>query len=134
MPVQCHHLVGAVGLPMLCAQFIYTADAGTLDVECWDKLAYTSPFMSLTGGGHEAGIGDSGFGIGCRPERIRFPDRPSAFPNPQSPIPNPMIVAEHLRKTFPGKGRDKTPVVAVDDVGFEARDGEITGLDRKSVV
>src|SRR3546814_17380748 len=62
------------------------------------------------------------------PERIRFPDRPSAFPNPQSPIPNPMITAEHLRKTFTGKGKDKTPVVAVDDVGFEARDGEITGL------
>ena len=39
-----------------------------------------------------------------------------------------MIVAEHLRKTFPGKGKDKTPVVAVDDVSFEARDGEITGL------
>ena len=38
-----------------------------------------------------------------------------------------MIVAEHLRKTFPGKG--KAPrVVAVDDVGFTARDGEITGL------
>ena len=39
-----------------------------------------------------------------------------------------MITAEHLRKTFPGKGKDKTRVVAVDDVGFEARDGEITGL------
>ena len=39
-----------------------------------------------------------------------------------------MIVAEHLRKTFPGRGKDKTPVVAVDDVGFTARDGEITGL------
>ena len=39
-----------------------------------------------------------------------------------------MIVAEHLRKTFPGRGKDKTPVVAVDDVGFIARDGEITGL------
>ncbi|MCC7461253.1 MAG: ATP-binding cassette domain-containing protein [Gammaproteobacteria bacterium] len=39
-----------------------------------------------------------------------------------------MIVAEHLRKTFPGKGRHKAPVVAVDDVGFVARDGEITGL------
>ena len=39
-----------------------------------------------------------------------------------------MIVAEHLRKTFPGKGKDKTRVVAVDEVGFEARDGEITGL------
>ena len=39
-----------------------------------------------------------------------------------------MITAEHLRKTFPGKGQDKTPVVAVDDVGFEAHDGEITGL------
>ncbi|WP_242111735.1 ATP-binding cassette domain-containing protein [Luteimonas aquatica] len=39
-----------------------------------------------------------------------------------------MIVAEHLRKTFPGKGKDKHPVIAVDDVGFQARDGEITGL------
>jgi sodium transport system ATP-binding protein len=39
-----------------------------------------------------------------------------------------MITAEHLRKTFPGKGKDKTRVVAVDDVGFSARDGEITGL------
>ena len=39
-----------------------------------------------------------------------------------------MIVAEHLRKTFPARGKDKTPVVAVDDVGFIARDGEITGL------
>ncbi len=39
-----------------------------------------------------------------------------------------MIVAEHLRKTFPGKGKDKAPVIAVDDVGFEARDGQITGL------
>jgi sodium transport system ATP-binding protein len=38
-----------------------------------------------------------------------------------------MIVAEHLRKTFPGKGK-QARVVAVDDVGFEARDGEITGL------
>jgi sodium transport system ATP-binding protein len=39
-----------------------------------------------------------------------------------------MIVAEHLRKTFPGKGKAASPVIAVDDVGFEARDGEITGL------
>ena len=39
-----------------------------------------------------------------------------------------MIVAENLRKTFPGRGKDKTPVIAVDDVGFTARDGEITGL------
>jgi len=39
-----------------------------------------------------------------------------------------MIVAEHLRKTFPAKGKSKAPVVAVDDVGFEARNGEITGL------
>ena len=36
-----------------------------------------------------------------------------------------MIVAEHLRKTFKSK---TGPVVAVDDVGFIARDGEITGL------
>ncbi|MBV2208451.1 MAG: ATP-binding cassette domain-containing protein [Thermomonas sp.] len=39
-----------------------------------------------------------------------------------------MIVAEHLRKTFPGKGKDKQRVIAVDDVGFTAHDGEITGL------
>ncbi len=39
-----------------------------------------------------------------------------------------MIVAESLRKTFPGKGKDKTRVVAVDDVGFTAHDGQITGL------
>ena len=39
-----------------------------------------------------------------------------------------MIVAEQLRKTFPGRGKDKTRVVAVDDVGFTAHDGEITGL------
>ena len=39
-----------------------------------------------------------------------------------------MIVAEHLRKTFPGRGKDKAPVVAVDNVGFTAHDGQITGL------
>ena len=39
-----------------------------------------------------------------------------------------MIVAEQLRKTFPGRGKDKTPVVAVDRVGFTAHDGQITGL------
>ena len=39
-----------------------------------------------------------------------------------------MIVAEQLRKTFPGRGKDKNRVIAVDDVGFTARDGEITGL------
>ena len=39
-----------------------------------------------------------------------------------------MIVAEHLRKTFPGKGKDKQPVIAVDAVGFTAHDGQITGL------
>ena len=39
-----------------------------------------------------------------------------------------MIVAEQLRKTFPGRGKDKTPVVAVDQVGFTAHDGQITGL------
>ena len=39
-----------------------------------------------------------------------------------------MIVAEQLRKTFPGRGKDKQRVVAVDEVGFSARDGEITGL------
>ncbi|MFT3755555.1 MAG: ATP-binding cassette domain-containing protein [Pseudoxanthomonas sp.] len=39
-----------------------------------------------------------------------------------------MITAEHLRKTFPGKGKDKNRVIAVDDVGFTAHDGQITGL------
>jgi len=39
-----------------------------------------------------------------------------------------MIIAEQLRKTFPARGKDKARVVAVDEVGFEARDGEITGL------
>jgi sodium transport system ATP-binding protein len=39
-----------------------------------------------------------------------------------------MIVAEHLRKTFPGKGKRAAPVVAVDDVSFTAHDGQITGL------
>ncbi len=39
-----------------------------------------------------------------------------------------MITAQNLRKTFPGKSRKDPPVIAVDDVSFEARDGEITGL------
>ena len=39
-----------------------------------------------------------------------------------------MIIAEHLRKTFPGRGKDKSRVVAVDDVSLVARDGQITGL------
>ena len=39
-----------------------------------------------------------------------------------------MIVAEHLRKTFPGKGKHAAPVIAVDDVSLVARDGQITGL------
>ena len=39
-----------------------------------------------------------------------------------------MIVAEHLRKTFPGKGKNAAPVIAVDDVSLVARDGQITGL------
>lgn len=45
-----------------------------------------------------------------------------------------MIVAEHLRKTFPGKGKDKQRVIAVDDVGFTAHDGQITGLLGPNVV
>ncbi len=39
-----------------------------------------------------------------------------------------MITADHLRKTFPGRGKKAAPVIAVDNVSFEARDGEITGL------
>src|SRR3546814_7169776 len=60
------------------------------------------------------------------PRRIRSTPQPPV-PRSQPPVQS-MITAEHLRKTFPGKGKGKTPVVAVDDVGFEARDGEITGL------
>ena len=39
-----------------------------------------------------------------------------------------MITAENLHKTFAGKGKKDAPVVAVNNVGFTARDGEITGL------
>ena len=39
-----------------------------------------------------------------------------------------MIVAENLRKTFPGKGKKAKPVVAVDNVSVTAHDGQITGL------
>lgn len=39
-----------------------------------------------------------------------------------------MIVAEHLRKTFPGTGKKAAPIIAVDDVSFTAHDGQITGL------
>lgn len=39
-----------------------------------------------------------------------------------------MITAEHLHKTFPGKGKKDKPVIAVNNVSFSARDGEITGL------
>ncbi|QYR53076.1 ABC transporter ATP-binding protein [Lysobacter soyae] len=39
-----------------------------------------------------------------------------------------MITAETLHKTFAGKGKKDAPVVAVNSVGFTARDGEITGL------
>lgn len=39
-----------------------------------------------------------------------------------------MIVAERLRKTFPGKRRGAPPVIAVDQVSFDAADAQITGL------
>lgn len=39
-----------------------------------------------------------------------------------------MIVAQNLRKTFPGKGKKDSPVIAVDNVSFTAHDGQITGL------
>lgn len=39
-----------------------------------------------------------------------------------------MIQAEQLRKTFPGKGKPPSRVIAVDAVSFTANDGEITGL------
>src|SRR5690349_2509101 len=61
------------------------------------------------------------------PTRRRSPA--STAGNPERPPGlSEMIEAEHLRKTFPGKGKAKARVVAVDDVGFTARDGEITGL------
>ncbi|UZJ45689.1 ATP-binding cassette domain-containing protein [Marinimicrobium sp. C6131] len=39
-----------------------------------------------------------------------------------------MIHTEALVKSFPSKDRKKTPVEALVDVSFDARDGEITGL------
>lgn len=39
-----------------------------------------------------------------------------------------MITATNLRKTFPGKGKQAGPVIAVDNVSFSAQDGQITGL------
>lgn len=39
-----------------------------------------------------------------------------------------MIQTEALVKSFATKGRKKSPVAALIDVSFEARDGEITGL------
>src|SRR3546814_1388896 len=91
-----------------------------------------------TGGGLEAGNegneGNEGNGrasaLHC-PHDLNAPALLRSLHSPHSPHSHqkrPMITAEHLRKTFPGKGKDKTPVVAVEDVGFEARDGEITGL------
>ena len=48
---QGHNVIGAGCMPKLFAQFLETADAGTLDVECLDKLAYTPPFTSFNGWG-----------------------------------------------------------------------------------
>src|SRR5690349_14663573 len=62
------------------------------------------------------------------PIRRRSPASTAGNPERTNQGPSHMITAEHLRKTFPGKGKDKNRVVAVDDVGFTARDGEITGL------
>lgn len=38
------------------------------------------------------------------------------------------ISIEHLTRVFPGRGRDKRPVIANDDLSFEIRRGEIFGL------
>ncbi len=38
------------------------------------------------------------------------------------------IKVDHLRKTFLAKGKDKTPIVANDDLSFEVSRGEIFGL------
>src|SRR3546814_17575326 len=58
---QGHNVIGAGCMPKLFAQFLETADARGLDVECLDKLAYTPPFTSFNGWGH--GGRDGGFGI-----------------------------------------------------------------------
>src|SRR3546814_10133931 len=63
---QGHNVIGAGCMPKLFAQFLKTADAKGLDVECLDKLAYTPPFMSFNGcgpcgcGGWDLGAGDWG--------------------------------------------------------------------------
>src|SRR5690606_4928098 len=46
-------------------------------------------------------------------------------PSPQSRAPDPMILIDNLHKSFKSKSGT---VHAVKGVGFEARDGEITGL------
>lgn len=48
---QGHNVIGAGCTPKLFAQFLETADASALDVECLDKLAYTPPFTGFNGWG-----------------------------------------------------------------------------------
>jgi len=46
---QGHNVIGAGCMPRLMAQFIDTADAKKLDVECLAKLPYTPPFTGFYG-------------------------------------------------------------------------------------
>src|SRR5690606_19923307 len=48
---QGHNVIGAGCMPRLFAEFLDTADAGALDVDCLDKLAYTRPFSGFNGWG-----------------------------------------------------------------------------------
>src|SRR3546814_10853495 len=105
----------------------------------WTWNAWTSwptrhRSRASTGGGLEAGNegseGNEGNGRASALHCLHDLNAPVLLHSPHSLHPphsrqnSPMITAEHLRKTFPGKGKDKAPVVAVDDVGFEARRSE----------
>jgi pimeloyl-ACP methyl ester carboxylesterase len=46
---QGHNVIGAGCMPKLVAQFLQTADAGSLDAKCLDNLAYVQPFTSFNG-------------------------------------------------------------------------------------
>src|SRR3546814_5458187 len=105
-------------MPKLFAQFLETADAKGLDVECLDKLAYTPPFMSFNGWGRwGGGAGNRGVGTGGgKGPGSQGPVQPCSCPirpTPQPPVPRSqppgqsMITAEHPPKTFPGKGKGK---------------------------
>src|SRR3546814_8476539 len=102
----------------------------------WTWNAWTSwptrhRSRASTGGGLEAGNegneGNEGNGrasaLHC-PHDLNAPVLLRSLHSPHYPHSHqkrPLITAEHLRNTFHDKGKDKTPVVAVDDVGLDRK-------------